>query len=173
MGSGRPSRRAACFQMRKKLAATVPPAFPRTVCGDSMSKNAKLSTALHVLFYLNQNRDRVWTSDTIAGSINTNPVVIRRLLGALKKAGLVKVVSGKHGGYQLARPADRITTFDVFRAVQDRPLFDLNPNEPDGDCPVGRHVGPCLQGFYDQLEGALEREMKAKTLQQLMSEISV
>jgi Rrf2 family protein len=77
------------------------------------------------------------SSAFIALSVNTNPVFLRRILGDLVAAGLVTAREGRAGGYALARPAERITLADVYRAVEpDGPLAP-SPAEPSCRCPVG------------------------------------
>ena len=57
------------------------------------------------------------TSDFLAGSTNVNPVIIRKILGQLKAAGLIEVARGT-GGTTVARPLKDITFLDVYRAVE-------------------------------------------------------
>ena len=58
------------------------------------------------------------SSGLLSKSVNTNPVVIRRLLGELNRAGLIRAVRGKQGGFMLARDAKKISLLDIYRAVK-------------------------------------------------------
>jgi Rrf2 family transcriptional repressor of oqxAB len=77
------------------------------------------------------------SSDVIAASVCTNPVIVRRVMGALVEAGLVSAHEGRGGGYRLARSADRISLRDVYEAVE--PSGPLAPSacEPSARCPIG------------------------------------
>lgn len=57
------------------------------------------------------------TSDFLAGSTNVNPVMIRKILGQLKGAGLIEVARGT-GGATVTRPLGEITFLDIYRAVE-------------------------------------------------------
>ena len=84
-----------------------------------MSKNCRFAFAVHVAAVLALTPDQPCTSDWLAGSVNTNPVVIRRILSALAKAGLVRSVRGSQGGTMLSRPPEAITLLELSRAVDD------------------------------------------------------
>ena len=98
--------------------------------------NSRFAIAVHVLTFLALAGDEPTTSEYIAGSVNTNPVVIRRILSALRQAGLVTAQPGIGGGSSLARPAAEITLADVYRATEERDLFALHPRSLP--CDAGR-----------------------------------
>src|SRR6266545_756386 len=78
--------------------------------------------AAHALAVLAQSRDG-YPSAYVASSVNTHAVFLRRILGDLVAAGLVDAREGRSGGYRLAKPAEKITLADVYRAVErDGPL---------------------------------------------------
>ena len=108
------------------------------------------------------------TSDQIASSVATNPVVIRRMLGSLRKARLVASQRGKNAGWRLARRAEAISLLDVYRAVADGPLFGLHASPPNPGCPVTRAVKPALHRIYDSLESRLEGELSRTTVAQVL-----
>lgn len=120
--------------------------------------SARVAVATHLLAYLTWRRDRPVPSSELASSVNTNPVVVRRLIGALRDAGLVRVRHGTEGGAELARPAESISLYDVYRAVQPgEDLFALHPHGPCGTCPVGRGIVDVLEPVFDRAETALEQ----------------
>ena len=132
-----------------------------------MSANSRMTVAVHVLTWMALVHDRgrvVVTSDQIATSVATNPVVIRRSLADLREAGLVTVRHGAGAGWTLARAAESITMLDVFRAVHDEPLFALHRGEPNQACPVGRGIRPALRGVYADAEEAVRRELARVTI---------
>ncbi len=77
--------------------------------GCTVTPNSRLSVAVHILALLALNKGQPLTSDYIARSVNTNPVVIRRLLGRLRRIGLVRSQGGIGGGWDLVRGADLIS----------------------------------------------------------------
>ena len=79
-----------------------------------MSRSLKFPVAVHVLVALAYIRDRYVSSEILGKSVGTNPVVVRRMLPALKKAGLIKSQGGVYGGTQLARPPEEITLRDIY-----------------------------------------------------------
>ncbi|MFE0790344.1 Rrf2 family transcriptional regulator [Streptomyces mutabilis] len=127
-----------------------------------MSANSRMTVAVHVLTWMALVHDRgrdVVTSDQIATSVATNPVVIRRSLANLREAGLVTVQYGAGAGWTLARAPESIALLDVFQAVHDAPLFALHRGEPNQACPVGRGIQPALRHIYADAEEAVRQEL--------------
>lgn len=127
-----------------------------------MAANSRLTIAVHALAWmaLAQRRGQaVLTSDQVAASVNTNPVIIRRSLGDLRRAGLVESRRGAGAGWTLSRPPEEITLLDVYRAVEPEPLFAMHHSEPNLECPVGKGIQPALGLVYDGAEQALRREL--------------
>lgn len=125
-------------------------------------------TLLCIVFFSPRTRA---TSAFIAGSVNVNPVVIRRTLGQLKEAGIVTVEAGV-GGASLARPAERITLLDVYRAVEcvDGDLFNFHA-DPNEQCPVGRNIHAVLDGKLAEAQGALEDQLAGTTIAELAASV--
>ncbi|MEF2674609.1 MAG: Rrf2 family transcriptional regulator [Eubacteriales bacterium] len=137
-----------------------------------MRYSSRLTVAAHILMCIGyfHGKEKL-TSDFLAGSVNVNPVVVRNILGKLKKAGLVKVEAGI-GGASLARDPADITLLDVFNAVEtDTDLFHFHEN-PNPECPVGRSVHPVLGEQLAGVQSEMERQLESITLKDLMSGIS-
>lgn len=108
------------------------------------------------------------TSDFLAGSTNVNPVIIRKILGQLKGAGLIEVARGT-GGTTVAKPLNEITFLDVYRAVEcieNGELFHFHDN-PSTNCPVGRNIHHILDDKLLRVQNAMERELASITLEDL------
>ena len=136
-----------------------------------MAINTKLSVAAHILSLIGMNPDERLTSEIIAGSVNTNPVVIRRIMGMLSRAGLVRTSPGVPGAV-LARGLGEITLLDVYRAVQaDEELFAIHDN-PNPDCPVGRNIQGALDTAFSRAQRAMEAELGEVTMEQVSLEIA-
>ncbi|MER7842470.1 Rrf2 family transcriptional regulator [Kitasatospora sp. NPDC096077] len=139
-----------------------------------MSANSRLTVAAHALTWIGLYQRRgheVATSEQIATSVNTNPVVIRRLLAQLRKAGLADSRRGAGAGWTLSRELSTITLLDVYEAVEPGPVFALHPATPDHECVVGHGIGPVLGTVYDGVEAALRAELARTTLEDVLRDV--
>ena len=138
-----------------------------------MAANSRMTIAVHALAWmaLAQRRGQeVLTSDQVAASVNTNPVIIRRSLGDLGRAGLVHVRRGAGAGWSLARPPEEITLLEVYDAVGQEPLFGMHRTEPNLECPVGRGIRPALGQVYDGVEQAVRHELAGVSVADVLRE---
>ena len=120
--------------------------------------------AVHVLAVLAyKDGDRV-TSELLARSVNTNPVIIRRLLLALQDARLVETRKGAGFGSRLSRSAARIDLGEVFRAVEQDEAFCLPRKKPNQACPVGHCIQATLARVFGSALKALEQDLACTTL---------
>ncbi len=133
----------------------------------------RFAVATHILLLLaTEENPGHATSVRMAESVDTNPVVIRRITGQLARAGLVQVRRGP-GGAKLGRPANRISLRDVWRAVNigtGRPLLPLHPS-PDQDCRIGGKVHAVLTPAFDKAEAAMESSLDQITLDSLVDRL--
>jgi Rrf2 family protein len=139
-----------------------------------MSANSRMTVAIHILSFMvlwERKRTELATSERIAESVNTNPVVIRRLLGLLQKAGLVRSHRGMNAGWTLIRQPEAITLLDVYSAVEDAPLFSLHASPPNQNCPIGRGVQPALKNIYSALERQFRERLAKTTLAQVFADM--
>ncbi len=136
-----------------------------------MKTNTRFAVAIHILTLLTQNREEPVTSKFIAGSVNTNPVVIRRVLGALRRARLVTSQGGNGGGWRLICDPETITLRDVYRAVEDEGLFPLHHRPPNPDCLVGRHIQQALTERFAAASEALKDELARTTVADMLREV--
>jgi len=133
----------------------------------------RFAVATHILLMMAAEPDRRLTSPRIAGSVNTNPVVVRRIMRLLARAGLVRVRRGQ-GGAVLGRLAERISLEDVWLAMNPEPAPPLPPlhANPDLDCPVGRHVPRVLGENFQRAELAMRRALASISLDSLAASLS-
>lgn len=136
-----------------------------------MAISSRFVVAVHILTLLETGGGKPVTSDWIAGSVNTNPAVVRRLLSMLAKAGLTASQLGTGGGARLARPARDITLLDVYRAVDEGALFSLHHERPNPACPVGHHIQAALEDTLDAAQRALEAELGRETIAGVLSKV--
>ncbi|MFZ4133753.1 MULTISPECIES: Rrf2 family transcriptional regulator [Streptomyces] len=139
-----------------------------------MSANSKLTIAAHALAWIGlyqRQGHEVATSEQIAASANTNPVVIRRLLGELRRAGLVESRRGMGAGWTLARALESMTLLDVYEAVEPGPLFAMHRSTPDQGCVVGHGIQPTMQSVYEGIEEAVRHELARVTLAKVLQDV--
>ena len=134
-----------------------------------MQISSRFTLAIHIFACIDTfgNECKV-TSDFLAGSTNVNPVIIRKILGQLKGAGLIDVARGT-GGTTVANPLDQITFLDVYRAVEcveNGDLFHFHDN-PNDSCPVGRNIHQILDDKLLRVQSAMEKELASITLEEL------
>ena len=130
-----------------------------------MQISSRFTMAIHMFACIDTFADQKMTSDFMAGSIGTNPVIIRKLLQQLKAAGLIEVSRGP-GGVVIKKPLDEITFLDIYRAVECTPseeLFHFHEN-PNQDCPVGRNIHHVLDDKLAKVQEAMEKELASITL---------
>ena len=129
-----------------------------------MNTSSRFAYAVHILALLSLQQGEPLSSDIIAGSVNTNPALIRRLLSMLAQAGLTSSQLGAGGGALLARAPGAIRLVDVYRAVDEARLFGLHREPPNPACMVGRHIQQVLEGIVDDAQRAMEASLGARTL---------
>ena len=95
----------------------------------------------------------------VAESVHTNPVVIRRLMTELERAGLVRSVAGRSGGFELKRDPGSITLADIYFAVEDENVFQMHKPDPNSQCPVAAQLGRVLDGPLRAAECALHTSL--------------
>lgn len=133
-----------------------------------MLSSTRFAVAVHALTVLAKHADKgPVCSSMVAKSVNTNPVVIRRLMCELERTGLVSSAAGRSGGFQLNRAAEQISLADVYRAVEDDGIFRLHKTCDGSQCPIGAQLASILSQPLRAAEGALERSLAATTLKDI------
>ncbi len=132
-----------------------------------MKRNSKLSFALHTLGHMAATPDQPLTSDRIGSHLNTNPVVVRRVLGLLRQAGILQSEKGHAGGWRLARPADTIRVSDVYAAINE-PIFaapDAKVEHPT--CIIERTLHATINAATAEAEAFLHTRLASHTIADL------
>jgi DNA-binding IscR family transcriptional regulator len=133
--------------------------------------NTRYTVAIHVLTLMAFCGPEALTSEFIAGSVNTNPVVIRRILSNLRAAKLVASQGGPGGGWQLLKDPAAIDLRAVLAAVGEDSRFPLHNAAPNVACPVGRNIQAILTQRFQSAQEALERDLARTTIAQLVGEV--
>lgn len=136
-----------------------------------MAANSQFAIAIHTMALLARSGEDLAKSDCIARSVNTNPVVIRRVLCALSDAGLVCSQTGPAGGSRLCVAPSSISLLDIHRAIEQRSVFGLPGRPPDQDCPVGRNIEAVLCDIQVRVEGAMNEVLASISLDSVVQRL--
>ena len=137
-----------------------------------MAVNSQFSMAVHVLSMLAKSKDENLKSGYIAESVNTNPVVIRRLLSDLNQAKLVISQTGANGGSRLSRCPNEINLAEVYRAVNCGEVFSLHAKEPNKDCPIGKNIESVLCCLQKEIDKSVEERLSRYSLQNIFEMVA-
>jgi Rrf2 family protein len=137
--------------------------------------NSRFAVAVHAaatLAYRQSRGAEYVSSEQLAASVRTNPVVVRRIIRALARAGLVATKEGKGGGARLARSPRRIALLEIYRAVEDDGgILAFNPNPPNRRCPVSCGIKGALAPVFGAVEDALAHTLGKATLAAVLDRI--
>lgn len=135
-----------------------------------MAANSRFAVAIHALALIACHEDARHSSREIAGSVATNPVVIRRLLAQLSRAGIVESAHGAKGGFRLARAPEKIRLYDIYAAVEDGGFFAL-PEKGNDDCPISCRMKAILDRVFERVQASIEPELKRSTLADVVGQL--
>ncbi|MDR0637439.1 MAG: Rrf2 family transcriptional regulator [Spirochaetaceae bacterium] len=139
-----------------------------------MQISTKYSIAVHILLSAEYFKDNYKvTSDFLAASANTNPVIIRKIMGLLRDAGLIKVASGT-GGIELTKKPKELSLKDIYLAVnpiKDGKLFNIHKKSAP-KCPVGGNIIDLLDPYFLKAQNAMEKDLSKSTLQNLLEDLN-
>lgn len=134
------------------------------------SVNTQFSIAVHVLAAI-ANYESTFTSEVLAGSVNANPVFVKRILVKLSKAKLVTTSVGKSGGYDLARSPKSISLFDIYSAVSPPSAFAIHTYAESKGCIVSCNFKEVMGEVLIGTQNAVENDLKRITLADVVSKI--
>ena len=137
-----------------------------------MAANSLLAGAVHILCVIAWRGEEGTNSELLAKSLNTNPVVVRRILKALESQGLVRLKPGRHGGVELTRAPSDITLYDIYRAVDpDGALFAMRDRR-NPRCPVSNSLSRTLPPLFGAADAAVDGVLRRTKLSSLVAEIA-
>ena len=114
--------------------------------------NTRFATAIHIMTLLAKSPQEWLTSDWIAGSINVNPVIVRKEISVLREAGLIASRQGKDGGSHLARNAEEISISEIYRAVKNTEVLGKKNQNPNPACNVGKEINVHLDTLFEETD---------------------
>jgi Rrf2 family protein len=132
--------------------------------------NQQFTFAVHIMTMLAFAGEKL-DSRKLAASVNTNPVVVRRLLQALRRAGLVATAAGRHGGSRLTKGAARISLLEIYDAVEPRPVIAINRRQAARTCVVSCNMKEIMSCVAEGAEEAVRRHLRGINLQQLLRKV--
>ena len=133
--------------------------------------NQQFTFAVHIMTALAFSPEEVIGSQTLAASVNTNPVVVRRLLLALRRARLIETFAGKHGGARLRKKPTHISLVDIYDAVESRPVILINERKALRQCRVSCNMKSIMSGVAESTEQAVRKHLRGITLAQLVHKV--
>ena len=133
--------------------------------------NQQFTFAVHIMTALAFSPEEVIDSQTLAASVNTNPVVVRRLLLALRRARLIETFAGKHGGARLCKRPNRISLVDIYDAVESRPVIPISQRKALKQCHVSCNMKSIMSCVAESTEQAVRKHLRGITLAQLVRKV--
>lgn len=134
--------------------------------------NTRFATAVHIMTLLADSPQDWLTSEWMAGSININPVMVRKELSILREAGLVISRQGKEGGSQLSRNAEAITIAEIYAAVKNTDVLGKKNQKLNPLCPVGKEINNHLNDLFKETDQLVIQFLGNKTLKEFTDHFS-
>lgn len=131
-----------------------------------MRLDSKLSDVLHVMLHMAELRGPI-SSDSLAGIMGTNPVVVRRTLSGLRDKGLVRASKGRNGGWVLNCDLSQVTLRDIYIAVGSPRLFAIGQRNESSSCLVEKAVNTAIKESLQEAEALLLERFGLLTLARL------
>jgi len=136
-----------------------------------MSTNSRFAVAVHVLSLMAWSGEEPLKSEQVAESVNTNAVVIRRMLLELADAGLVISQTGSLGGSRLANDPAQTTLLDIYQALECGGVFSLHRQPPSRNCPVGVNIETVLGDVLQEVDSAVEKVLANITINDVVQRL--
>jgi Rrf2 family protein len=139
-----------------------------TIIVTNMNTNQRFSISIHALTLLAANE--ALTSEAIANSVDTNPVVIRRTMASLREHGLVESKPGANGGWRLLRSAEQIHLCDVYRSLGEQDMFAVH-NHPNKHCAIGRNIKGTLTNIFMNAQSVMMDTLNRSTIADVLEDV--
>jgi Rrf2 family protein len=136
-----------------------------------MPSSSRFAIAVHMMTLMAHTDEECIKSEDIARSVNTNAVVIRRLICAMSESGLLVSQTGPCGGSKLSRRPNEITLLDIYRAVEGGTIFALHRQRPNHRCFVGKNIEVVLEEIQTQMDTAVEEVLGKITLEKVLQAV--
>ena len=141
--------------------------------GKQIGINSQFAISVHILVLLASTPNEPVTSGRIAASVKTHPAFIRRILGKLRRAGLVSAQPGTDGGWRLLRDAAEITLCDVYEGIEKEALFALHRRSPQASGPVEQSIHPLLEEITREAERTLMHHLAQTSIVAVLNRLHI
>lgn len=131
--------------------------------------NTQISVGIHILSLLAINEEPL-SSKYLASSINSNPTLVRKICKYLRNGKLIESQQGK-SGYQLSKPANKITLGDVYQLIQEEEHFLKIHQDTNPKCIVGKNIQSTLDNIYSEVDSKIIKELDQTTIEDLSKQI--
>lgn len=116
-------------------------------------------------------RNEPMTSEVLAKSMDTNPVVVRRMMAGLRERGIVGSQKGHGGGWGLLCDLEKVTLRDIYDALDSPPLLAIGHRTEHPECLVEASVNAALTVSFERAEQVLLARLGEVTLAALYSDV--
>jgi DNA-binding IscR family transcriptional regulator len=127
--------------------------------------SGKFAITIHILTLLTKFPNDFLSSEFIAGSMNLNPVLVRKEIANLKAHHIVESKEGKNGGTKLSKAASDITLKEIFEMTFDNINLGYAKNQPNPDCPVGKKINQNLAELYADMNEKVSLQLTKISLE--------
>ena len=127
--------------------------------------SGKFAITIHILTLLTKFPNDFLSSEFIAGSMNLNPVLVRKEIANLKAHHIVESKEGKNGGTKLSKAASNITLKEIFEMTFDNINLGYAKNQPNPDCPVGKKINQNLAELYADMNEKVSLQLTKISLE--------
>jgi Rrf2 family protein len=128
--------------------------------------NTRFATAIHIMTLLAKAPHEWLSSEWVSGSINVNPVIVRKEISVLREAGLIVSKQGKEGGSQLSKNAESITISEIYSAVKNTEVLGKKNQNPNPACSVGKEINNHLNNLFIETDKLVLNFLGNKSLQE-------
>lgn len=132
--------------------------------------NTRFATNIHIMTLLAREPEKFLTSEWIAGSININPVIVRKELIILKKFGLIESRQGKDGGARILKNAVEISITEIYEVVRNSEILGKKNLNPNPKCTVGKDINKNLNVLFTETENVVQQFLMNKKLSDFMNQ---
>jgi len=127
--------------------------------------SGKFAISVHILTLLTKFPNDYLSSEFIAGSMNLNPVLVRKEIANLKAHHIVESKEGKNGGTKLSKAASNISLKEIFEMTFENIGLGYAKNQPNPDCPVGKKINQNLDVLYTEMNQKVCEQLEGISLE--------
>ncbi|HUH19144.1 Rrf2 family transcriptional regulator [Albibacterium sp.] len=132
--------------------------------------NTRFATIIHILTILATKMGEWLNSEWIAGSININPVIVRKELSILQEQGWVISRKGKEGGFMLNTSSENITLAELYKVVKNSDILGKKNQNPNSKCPIGKDINKELDTLFNETDELVLASLQTKTLKSFIEQ---